>query len=114
MSDAAGPPIELGDMSDLRNGTLRCFPEIGPHGVIVCRLNGTLFAVEDNCSHRDAKLSEGRLRGGLLTCPLHGAQFDVRTGAQQGPPATQPIATYAVVETDSGASLTLTGTPRED
>jgi 3-phenylpropionate/trans-cinnamate dioxygenase ferredoxin subunit len=97
--------IDLGDLSDLANGRLRCFPHIGPHGVVVCRVGGVLHAVEDNCSHRDAKLSEGRLRGPLLTCPLHGAQFDVRDGSHQGPPAAIGIASYAVDESAGGAVL---------
>ncbi len=101
--------LELGDLSDLRNGQLRVFPELGEHGIVVCRVAGELHAVTDNCSHRDAKLSEGRLRGTLLTCPLHGAQFDVRTGAHQGPPASMPIACFPVSEHDGTASLELGG-----
>ncbi len=97
--------VELGDLSDLRDGQIRAFPDLGTHGIVVCRVAGTLHAVVDNCSHRDAKLSEGRLRGGLLTCPLHGAQFDVRTGQHQGPPATLPIACFAVEEV--GAQVTV-------
>ena len=100
-------PVELGDLSDLRNGQIRAFPALGEHGLVVCRVAGELFAVPDNCSHRDAKLSEGRLRGALLTCPLHGAQFDVRTGAHQGPPASVPIACFAVTESDTGAMVAL-------
>lgn len=103
----SGEPIDLGDLSDLVDGRMRVFPDLGEHGVVVCRLAGQLHAVEDNCSHRDAKLSEGRLRGGLLTCPLHGAQFDVRTGEHQGPPASVPIACYAVDEADGRAVLHL-------
>ena len=101
--------VDLGDLSDLRDGQFRVFPELGPHGVIVCRVAGTLHAVEDNCSHRDAKLSEGRVRGTLVTCPVHGAQFDVRTGQQQGPPATVPIACFAVVEDGTRVTVRLGG-----
>lgn len=107
----SGEPIDLGDLSDLVDGRMRVFPDLGEHGVVVCRLAGQLHAVEDNCSHRDAKLSEGRLRGGLLTCPLHGAQFDVRTGEHQGPPASVPIACYAVDEADGHAVLHLSFRP---
>jgi 3-phenylpropionate/trans-cinnamate dioxygenase ferredoxin component len=99
--------VELGDLSDLRDGQTRVFPELGDHGVVVCRVAGQLHAVVDNCSHRDAKLSEGRLRGALLTCPLHGAQFDVRTGAHQGPPAPMPIECYSVVEAGSTVTVRL-------
>ncbi len=99
--------VDLGNLSDLRNGQLRVFSEVGEHGVVVCRVAGELHAVVDNCSHRDAKLSEGRLRGSILTCPLHGAQFDVRTGQHQGPPATVPITCFPVTEVDGAASVDL-------
>jgi nitrite reductase/ring-hydroxylating ferredoxin subunit len=101
----AGDSVELGDVSDLRDGQIRVFPDIGEHGVVLCRVAGELHAVTDNCSHREAKLSEGRLRGALLTCPLHGAQFDVRTGAHQGPPASVPIACFPVSETNGIATI---------
>jgi nitrite reductase/ring-hydroxylating ferredoxin subunit len=94
----SGTPIELGDVSGLRDGQMRVFPDIGSNGIIVCRVAGQLHALEDNCSHRDARLSEGRLRGALITCPLHGAQFDVRDGQHQGPPASLPVASFAVTE----------------
>jgi nitrite reductase/ring-hydroxylating ferredoxin subunit len=100
-------PVELGDLSGLRDGQMHLFPDLGAHGVVVCRVAGALHAVADNCSHRDAKLSEGRMRGSLLTCPLHGAQFDVRTGAHQGPPASLPIACFVVHESEIGASIEL-------
>jgi 3-phenylpropionate/trans-cinnamate dioxygenase ferredoxin component len=94
----SGTPIELGDLSGLRDGQMRVFPDIGRNGMIVCRVGGQLHALEDNCSHRDARLSEGRLRGALITCPLHGAQFNVRDGQHQGPPASVPIASFLVTE----------------
>ena len=103
----SGHHVELGDLSDIRDGQFRLFQDLGEHGVIVCRVSGGLHAVPDNCSHRDAKLSEGRLRGALLTCPLHGAQFDVRTGAHQGPPASTPIACFPVSEVNGMASVDL-------
>jgi 3-phenylpropionate/trans-cinnamate dioxygenase ferredoxin subunit len=99
--------VELGDLSDLRDGQFRVFPDLGDHGVVVCRIAGTLHAVEDNCSHRDARLSEGRVRGTLITCPLHGAQFDVRTGQHQGPPATMPIACFTVEEDGTRVTVRL-------
>ena len=85
-------------MSGLRDGQMRVFPDIGSKGIIVCRVAGQLYALEDNCSHRDARLSEGRLRGALITCPLHGAQFNVGDGQHQGPPASLPVASFLVTE----------------
>ena len=55
--------IELGDLSGLADGELRCFDDIGRDGIVVCRAAGQLYALADNCSHADTPLSEGRLRG---------------------------------------------------
>lgn len=99
--------IELGDLSGLADGELRCFDDIGRDGIVVCRAGGQLYALADNCSHADTPLSEGRLRGFGLTCPLHGASFDVRDGSHSGPPAWEGVACHQVREVDGGAFVTL-------
>lgn len=97
--------VDLGDLSDLRNGTMRVYSDVGEHGVVVCRIDGQLHAFDDNCSHRDARLSEGRLRGATIACPVHGAQFDVRTGEHRCAPATTPIVVRVVREEGGRAVL---------
>ena len=104
---ADGERIELGDLSDLADGQLRCFEQIGPDGIVVCRVSGELFALDDNCSHADTPLSEGRLRGHGLTCPLHGASFDVRDGTHSGPPAWEGVACHPIEEVDGVAVVVL-------
>ena len=99
--------IELGDLSDLADGAMRCFEAVGRDGIVVCRVGGTLYALADNCSHADTPLSEGRLRGYGLTCPLHGASFDVRDGSHSGPPAWEGVASYEVREADGVATVVL-------
>ena len=99
--------VELGDLSDLAEGQLRCFEDIGRDGIVVCRVDGELYAIDDNCSHSDTPLSEGRLRGYGLTCPLHGASFDVRDGSHSGPPAWEGVASYAVDEVDGVAVVVM-------
>lgn len=107
-SDAeAEQTVELGDLTDLPDGQMRCFENIGDYGIVVCRVAGTLYAVEDNCSHADSPLSEGRLRGHTLTCAMHGAQFDVRDGSHAGPPAWEGISYYPVEETDGAVIVYL-------
>ncbi len=101
----SGDTHDLGDLSDLAEGEMRCFPDVDAEGVLVCRVGGELFAVEDNCSHADQKLSEGRFRRGMITCPKHGAAFDVRDGSHQSPPAFTGIATYDVEETGTGVRV---------
>lgn len=107
MSDPLPDAIELGDLSDLADGDLRCFEHVGPDGIVVCRAGGQLYALADNCSHADTPLSEGRLRGYGLTCSLHGATFDVRDGSHSGPPAWEGVACHRVVEVDGVASVVL-------
>ncbi len=99
--------IELGDLSGLADGELRCFADIGRDGIVVCRAAGQLYALADNCSHADTPLSEGRLRGFGLTCPLHGATFDVRDGSHSGPPAWEGVACHHVREVDGVAFVIL-------
>lgn len=109
-STAAGDDIELGDLGDLADGELRCFDHIGRDGIVVCRVAGQLYALDDNCSHADTPLSEGRLRGYGLTCPLHGAIFDVRDGSHSGPPAWEGVACHVVREVEGVAIVSLGGT----
>jgi 3-phenylpropionate/trans-cinnamate dioxygenase ferredoxin subunit len=54
------------------------------------------YAVVDECSHAAIPLSEGEVEGCEIECWLHGSRFDLRTGKPSGPPATEPVAVYAV------------------
>ena len=67
-------------------------------GELVClaKIEGTVYAFTDNCTHISGPLNEGELAGYVLTCPWHGAQFDVRTGKAVRGPARQDILTYPV------------------
>ncbi len=94
--------FDLGDLSGLADGD-KTFVDVGEYGIVVCRVKGELFALEDNCSHADTPLSEGRLRGYNLTCPLHGTSFDVRDGTHSGPPAYTGVPCYKVEERDGVA-----------
>jgi nitrite reductase/ring-hydroxylating ferredoxin subunit len=108
-----GERVELGDLSDLADGQLRCFEHVGRDGIVVCRVAGQLYALDDNCSHADTPLSEGRLRGFGLTCPLHGASFDVRDGSHSGPPAWEGVPCHRVEESD-GVAVVVMGAGRHD
>jgi 3-phenylpropionate/trans-cinnamate dioxygenase ferredoxin component len=65
--------------------------------ICVARVGNEVFAIEDNCSHQDAALSEGEQNGYKIECWLHSAEFDLRTGDALTPPASQPVKTYPVL-----------------
>ena len=95
----------LGDLSDLADGDTRVFEDIGDYGIVVCRVDGELYAIVDNCSHADTPLSEGRLRGAMIVCPLHGAAFDVRDGSHSGPPAWEGVACHRLHANEDGTEV---------
>ena len=64
--------------------------------VALVRVNDEVYAIQDECSHAAIALSEGDVEGCEIECWLHGSRFDLRTGKPSGPPATDPVATYAV------------------
>ncbi len=64
--------------------------------VLLFRIDGRFYAVEDVCSHDGQPLTEGALEGFAVECPRHGARFDVRSGRALCMPAVEPIATYEV------------------
>ena len=55
--------------------------------IALFNVDGTFYAIDDTCPHRGGPLGEGDVNGAVVTCPWHGATFDVRTGAVTGPPA---------------------------
>jgi nitrite reductase/ring-hydroxylating ferredoxin subunit len=74
--------------------------EIRGVDVLFLRIAGAVHAVSNLCTHADACLHEGRLRGHRIICPLHGASFDVRTGAVLAKPASVGLQRYEVREED--------------
>jgi 3-phenylpropionate/trans-cinnamate dioxygenase ferredoxin component len=69
---------------------------IGAYEVAVARDGDEVFAIQDQCSHAAVALSEGEVADCTVECWLHGSRFDLRTGKPIGPPATEPVATFAV------------------
>jgi len=64
--------------------------------VAIFSVEGGFCATQAKCTHRQGPLSEGTLDGSTVTCPLHGAQFNVWTGAVLRGPAKDPLKTYRV------------------
>jgi nitrite reductase/ring-hydroxylating ferredoxin subunit len=81
--------------------------EIGGADILIARVSGAVHAVSNLCTHADACLHEGRLRGSRIICPLHGASFDVRTGAVLAKPAIVALRRYEVREENGDIQILL-------
>jgi nitrite reductase/ring-hydroxylating ferredoxin subunit len=69
---------------------------------VLANVEGTFYAISDVCGHRNAPLSRGKLQGYMIECPLHFAQFDIRTGELVSGPVSMAVPVYEVrVEDDT-------------
>ena len=82
-------------IADVREGEI-----IGLHvadaSVALVRHEGTVYAIDNLCTHDFALLSQGFLESGEIECPLHAARFDVVTGKCLEGPAMADLRVYPV------------------
>jgi 3-phenylpropionate/trans-cinnamate dioxygenase ferredoxin subunit len=93
---------------DVPEGTMRSIRLAERRYVLLVRLEGALYALDDLCNHAGCQLSRGRLEGGRVVCPCHLMAFDVRTGALKTVPRLcddQP--TYVLEERGGELLVTL-------
>ena len=64
--------------------------------LLLCNSKGTLYCVDEMCSHEDYSLYLGCIKEGKIKCSLHGSYFDLTTGKPTCEPADEPICTYPV------------------
>ncbi len=84
--------------------------QVGEKEACVVRIESEVFAVSDMCSHSEASLSEGEVSDHKIECWLHGAEFDLRTGAALTPPATDSLEVFSV--TLDGNTVTISENAR--
>jgi len=87
--------VAVAKLSDVPPGQIH-FVDTENERVVLCNIDGHIYAIEDVCTHDGGPLEEGFLEGCAIECPRHGAQFDVRTGEVLRPPAYLPIRTFPV------------------
>jgi 3-phenylpropionate/trans-cinnamate dioxygenase ferredoxin component len=90
-----GEFMTVGPESDVNEGEMKAFKVAGLN-IAVARVGESLHAFGNTCTHRKCPLSKGELEGTTVTCPCHGSQFDVTTGAVLGGPAEDPVPSYPV------------------
>ena len=70
--------------------------DVGGARIAIFNVDGTFYAIGDACSHVGGSLSEGSIEGTTVSCPWHGATFDVCTGKHLTPPAPADVPCYKV------------------
>jgi 3-phenylpropionate/trans-cinnamate dioxygenase ferredoxin subunit len=87
--------IKVASLAQLKPGKMLCV-EQDDRRILLANVDGQVYATDDTCTHEDASLSSGCLRGELVKCPLHGSRFSLRTGEPLEEPAEEALRTYEV------------------
>jgi 3-phenylpropionate/trans-cinnamate dioxygenase ferredoxin component len=75
--------IKVADKSELPLNKMMMVT-VGGKEVLLSNVNGSYYAIANKCTHLGGSLAKGSLSGSIVTCPRHGAQFDVKTGQAVG------------------------------
>jgi nitrite reductase/ring-hydroxylating ferredoxin subunit len=87
--------VKVASTADLAPGEMTLV-EVGGELICLANVDGTFYAISDECTHVGGALSEGELEGYTVTCPLHGGQFDIRTGKVLQRPPLDDATSYEV------------------
>ena len=74
-----GSFIEAGKTGEYQDGSKKRVTIEGQE-ILLARVGENYYAVSNRCTHLRGRLAAGVLEGKIITCPLHGSQFDVTTG----------------------------------
>ena len=71
--------MEVAKTSELEDGVMK---EVLARGgeILLARVGDSYYAADNRCPHMGGKLSPGKLEGFVVTCPVHGSQFDLKNG----------------------------------
>ena len=75
--------------------------QVADKELILIKLDGQIYAMDNLCSHADASLCDGEIDGDEIICPLHFARFNIKNGAVTEPPAIDDQKVYAVEVIDN-------------
>lgn len=101
--------ISVCNVDDIPEGEAYRFHADVP--IAVFNSGGSLYAIDDTCTHQDASLADGWVEDCMVECPLHAACFDLRTGRPSGPPAKTPVRTHTVIVSDQVVYVQLSDQP---
>lgn len=94
--------VAVARIEEIPVGTVKVV-EAGGRQIALCNDAGTIYAIDDVCTHDRGPLDQGFLEGHEIECPRHGARFDVRDGRATRLPAVRPVRSYKVETTSDGS-----------
>jgi 3-phenylpropionate/trans-cinnamate dioxygenase ferredoxin subunit len=95
-TEMAAEFIDVAALDDIPEGTCKAL-SVGNIRVVVAHLADGFYALENRCSHADSPLLTGKIyHGRQIACPIHGARFDLKTGAAKSPPAFTSLMMFPV------------------
>jgi nitrite reductase/ring-hydroxylating ferredoxin subunit len=77
--------VEVAKLDEVPAGKMKHI-ELNGKEIMIVNLDGKFYALNDRCSHTNAPLSMGHIQDSILTCPMHGARFDITTGKKVSDP----------------------------
>ena len=98
--------VKVGPLAELPLGRGVRVDALG-HRVALFRIEESVYAIGDRCSHAEASLAEGEVFDTEVECPRHGSEFDLTTGEPGALPATRPVPVYEVKVEDAAVFLLL-------
>ena len=90
-----GNLIKVANKNELPTGSAKAV-EVDGKRIALFHANNQYFAIDDECTHAGGSLAEGTVEGTTVTCPWHGAQFDITTGSVLSAPAFDGVKSYKV------------------
>ncbi len=87
--------VRVATVSELEPGTFRVVDDDDVM-IAVFNIDGAFYAIEDVCTHDYETLTGGPVNGCEITCPRHGARFNIKTGEALCAPAYEPVSTFPV------------------
>jgi nitrite reductase/ring-hydroxylating ferredoxin subunit len=81
--------VEVANVNEIPAGKMK-HVEVNGNEIVIANMNGKFCALDDRCAHMNAPLSMGNLTGDVVTCPFHGAKFNVASGKKIAEPVLTP------------------------
>ena len=85
--------VQVADTTDIELGH-SVSVNVNGTNILICNTEEGFFAVQDMCTHALVPLCGGLIQGTLISCPLHGAVYDLKSGEVMAPPAFEDLQTF--------------------